>query len=58
MTSFAQMSSFSNSTSINDIHIIGTDTIILFIGYYQSAVIYSIDRGQNWQYWFEDLWAH
>ena len=34
------------------------DTIILFVGYYNSGIVYSIDGGAQWTHWFANSPAH
>lgn len=41
--------------SINQLQRLGTDTIVLFIGYYRSGVVYSTDGGETWTEWFNNL---
>jgi len=40
---------------LNRIIVLSTDTLLLFVGYYQSGIFYSIDGGTNWQLWFGNL---
>lgn len=44
--------------SINQLQRLGQDTIILFIGYYESALVYSVNGGNSWQFWFENQIVH
>ena len=44
--------------SINQMQRLGQDTLVLFIGYYQSALVYSVNGGNTWQFWFENLIVH
>lgn len=44
--------------SINQVQKIGTDTILLFLGYYGSGIVYSIDGGNEWSHWFANSPAH
>lgn len=45
--------------SINQLQSIGNgDTIILFVGYYESGVVYSTDKGVTWSQWFRNLVTH
>lgn len=44
--------------SINQIQKLGTDTLLLFLGYYSSGIVYSIDGGEQWTHWFANAPAH
>lgn len=44
--------------SINQVQKIGTDTILLFLGYYSSGIVYSINGGDNWKHWFSNTPAY
>lgn len=44
--------------SINQLQRLGQDTIMLFIGYYESALVYSVNGGNSWQFWFDNLIVH
>jgi hypothetical protein len=44
--------------SINQVNEIGNDTILLFVGYYFSGIVFSIDGGITWNNWFQNLIAH
>lgn len=44
--------------SINQMQRLGQDTLVLFIGYYQSALVYSTNGGNSWQFWFENMIVH
>lgn len=44
--------------SINQVQKIGTDTILLFLGYNTSGVVYSTDGGSSWKHWFGNITAH
>ena len=44
--------------SINQLQRLGADTIVLFIGYYRSGIVYSTDGGQTWTEWFNKLIAY
>ena len=44
--------------SVNQLQHFGTDTLALFLGYYQSGVAYSIDRGASWTNWMQNLITH
>lgn len=51
---------FSNNyyNSLNQVQKIGEDTIVLFVGYYESGIVYSTDAGLTWNPWFRNLIAH
>lgn len=49
---------FTTYNGINQIQELGEDTVALLIGYYSSAVVYSYNAGQNWNWWFESMHAH
>ncbi len=51
-------SNFENYNSINALHAISADTLILFVGYYNSGLFYSTDGGQTWKEWFVNLISH
>lgn len=44
--------------SINQVQKLGNDTILLFLGYYGSGIVYSIDGGEHWTHWFANAPAH
>lgn len=44
--------------SINQVQTIGKDTILLFLGYYGSGIVYSVDAGTSWSHWFGNTPAH
>lgn len=44
--------------SVNQIQELAEDTLMIFHSYYQSAIIYSTDNGQNWNTWFDQTPAH
>jgi len=44
--------------SINQVNEIGSDTILLFMGYYYSGIAYSTDGGNTWKNWFQNLITH
>jgi hypothetical protein len=44
--------------SINQVQKIGSDTILLFVGYYTSGIIYSTDGGSKWTHWFNNTPSH
>ena len=44
--------------SINQVQRLGSDTILIFLGYYISGIVYSIDGGDNWTHWFANFPAH
>ena len=48
----------SNYRSINKLKSLGSDTLVLLMGYYTSGMVYSIDGGQNWNPWFSMWWSH
>ena len=43
---------------INNLQAFGTDTLVMFLGYYQAVILYSLDAGATWQHWFDNLPAH
>lgn len=52
-------SSFQYFNSINQLQEVGTDTIVLFMGYYESGICYSLNNGLTWNNWFvNDVWTH
>ena len=44
--------------SINNLQHINGDTLIMFMHYYESGIIYSTDAGTTWTKWFDNLIAH
>jgi hypothetical protein len=44
--------------SINNLQHIDGDTLIMFMYYYESGIIYSTDAGATWTKWFDNLIAH
>jgi hypothetical protein len=44
--------------SINNLQHLNGDTLVMFMHYYESGIIYSTDLGQNWTKWFDNLIAH
>jgi len=44
--------------SINNLQHLNGDTLIMFMHYYESGIIYSTDLGLNWTKWFDNLIAH
>jgi len=44
--------------SINNLQHLNGDTLIMFMHYYESGIIYSTDLGQTWSKWFDNLIAH
>ena len=48
----------SNYRSINKLKCLGSDTLLLLMGYYTSGIVYSVDGGQNWTPWFSLWWSH
>lgn len=45
-------------TSINNLQHLNGDTLLMFMYYYESGIIYSTDLGQTWTKWFDNLIAH
>ena len=44
--------------SLNQVQKTGEDTVVLFVGYYESGIVYSTDAGLTWNPWFRNLLAH
>lgn len=44
--------------SINNIQHLNGDTLLMFMHYYESGILYSIDLGQTWTKWFDNLITH
>ncbi len=44
--------------SINQVQHLGNETIVLFVGYYESGLVYSTDNGATWTEWFRNLITH
>jgi len=44
--------------SINNVQHLGGDTIVMFMHYYESGIIYSTDAGATWTKWFDNLITH
>lgn len=44
-----------NYRSLNQMQGFSEDTIVLFVGYYESGIAYSIDGGNSWLPWFSNL---
>jgi len=44
--------------SINNVQHLGGDTIVMFMHYYESGIIYSTDAGTTWTKWFDNLITH
>jgi hypothetical protein len=54
----AQSVSFNFLRSINNLQHINGDTLIMFMHYYESGIIYSTDAGSTWTKWFDNLIVH
>lgn len=54
----AQTVSFNFLRSINNLQHINGDTLIMFMHYYESGIIYSTDAGTTWTKWFDNLIVH
>jgi hypothetical protein len=50
--------SVSEHKSLNQVQVLGGDTLLLFDGYYQSDVLRSFDKGKTWQKWISSIIAH
>ena len=57
-TSNVQFLSPSFLQSINNLQHLGGDTIVMFMDYYISGIIYSTDAGATWTKWFDNLITH
>lgn len=44
--------------SINQIQKIGKDSVLIFLGYYMSGILYSTNSGASWNHWFGNMPAH
>jgi hypothetical protein len=44
--------------SINNLQHLNGDTLMLFMHYYESGILYSTDLGQTWTKWFDNLISH
>jgi hypothetical protein len=44
--------------SINNLQHLNGDTLMMFMHYYESGILYSTDLGQTWTKWFDNLIAH
>lgn len=44
--------------SINNFQHLNGDTLLMFIGYYISGILYSTDLGQTWTKWFDNYISH
>lgn len=44
--------------SINNMQQLNGDTLLLFVGYYESGILYSVNKGQSWTMWFNNLISH
>lgn len=44
--------------SVNNVQKLGKDTIVLFLGYYESGMVYSLDGGNTWEPWFRNWITH
>ncbi len=53
-----QVGGLSLHNSLNQIQQLSGDTLLLFAGYYQSGVFYSLDKGITWNIWFTNLQSH
>lgn len=40
--------------SVNQVQKVGEDSIVLFMGYYNSGLVYSVDAGNSWHPWFRN----
>lgn len=49
---------FPEYSSLNQLSFLGTDTIVAAVGYYNSGLVYSMNGGQSWNSWFENLIVH
>lgn len=54
----AQLLSQQFLRSINNLQHLNGDTLIMFMHYYESGIIYSTDLGLTWTKWFNNLIAH
>ena len=54
----AQTVSFNFLRSINNLQHLNGDTLIMFMHYYESGIIYSTNAGTTWTKWFDNLIAH
>lgn len=43
--------------SINNLQHLRGDTLVMFVGYYQSGILYSTNLGASWTKWFDNLIA-
>lgn len=44
--------------SINNLQHLNGDTLMMFMSYYESGIIYSTDLGLSWTKWFHNLISH
>lgn len=45
--------------AVNQMHVLSKDTLVLFLGYYESGIVYSTDGGSVWKEWFYNpYWVH
>lgn len=47
-----------NFNSLNQMQRLSEDTLVLFVGYYESGIVYSADGGDSWRPWFGNLIAY
>jgi hypothetical protein len=53
-----QMVSTQFLKSINNLQHLNGDTLMMFMHYYESGILYSTDLGQTWTKWFDNLITH
>lgn len=44
--------------SINNLQHLNGDTLLMFMHYYESGILYSTDLGKTWTKWFDNLISH
>lgn len=54
----AEFQSLQFLESINNLQHLNGDTLIMFMHYYESGILYSTDLGLTWTKWFANLIAH
>jgi hypothetical protein len=54
----AEFQSIQFLESINNLQHLNGDTLIMFMHYYESGLLYSTDLGKTWTKWFANLIAH
>lgn len=47
-----------NHDAVHHMHRLSEDTLLMFLGYYQCAILYSTNGGTSWNKWFDNYFAN